>query len=436
MVNKNTTIEHSRIVQKSPIHYSWVILIVGTLGMILSSPGQTYSVSIFIEQFIQDLGLSRSLVSSLYTIGTVTGGLALPMVGRQIDKRGSRTMVVIISLLFGLACIYMGFVQNAVMLGIGFVGIRMLGQGSMSIVSRNVVNQWWVRRRGAILGIAVLASSILGVALFPNLINWLIPQVGWRTTYMLLGGLVIVLMLPVGGIFFRNRPELYGLLPDADVEEKVGETARPREGVGAVSPTSPLEENWALPQVIRTRAFWLIVLGTSTFDMLSTGLTFHIVSIFADNGLSNDLAAAVFLPVAATTAVIGLLSGLLIDRVPAKYLLSIGLFLQTATLLMTTSLINPTVAIMYGIIMGATGGLARTISNVIWANYFGRQNLGAISGVTSSIGVVASGLGPLWFGVWRDVAGSYTPALLISAVLPLVLAVFALTIQRPRLENL
>ena len=117
-------VERSRLVEKSPVYYGWVILVVGTLAMIMSSPGQTYSVSIFIEQFIEELGLSRTLVSSLYSVGTITGSLALPAIGRQVDKRGARSMVVIVSILLGLACIYMGLVQNALMLGVGFVSVR------------------------------------------------------------------------------------------------------------------------------------------------------------------------------------------------------------------------------------------------------------------------------------------------------------------------
>ncbi|MCP4415201.1 MAG: MFS transporter, partial [Chloroflexi bacterium] len=94
----NPTAPHTdSLVQKSPIFYGWIILVVGTIGLTMTSPGQTYAVSIFVEHFIRDLSLSRSLVSSLYTIGTLTGSFALPFVGRQIDKRGPRLMVMLIS---------------------------------------------------------------------------------------------------------------------------------------------------------------------------------------------------------------------------------------------------------------------------------------------------------------------------------------------------
>lgn len=151
----------------------WVVLIIGTIGLVMTSPGQTYAVSIYIEHFIADLGISRSLVSTLYTAGTLIASLALPMVGQQLDRIGSRRMFAIITVIFGLACIYMGFVQNAVMLLIGFILLRMLGQGSLSLVSRNVINQWWVRRRGMAMGIGGMVSTLLGSGSFPNLIVWI-----------------------------------------------------------------------------------------------------------------------------------------------------------------------------------------------------------------------------------------------------------------------
>jgi len=111
----SAAIRQSRFVNRSPIFYGWIIMFVGTLGLIMTSPGQTYSISVFVEYFIGDLGLSRSSVSTIYTVSTLIGSFALPVVGGQIDRRGVRLMMTVIVVLFGLACIYMGFVLNALM---------------------------------------------------------------------------------------------------------------------------------------------------------------------------------------------------------------------------------------------------------------------------------------------------------------------------------
>lgn len=424
----------SKFVENSPVFYGWIILVVGIIGGVMSSPGQTYSFSIFIEKFITDLNISRTQVSLLYSIGTFTGSLALPYIGAQLDKRGPRIMVVIIAIAFGCACIYMGFVRNTIMLLIGFIFMRMLGQNSISMVSQYVINQWWVRRRGFVLGIATLFSSTLGQGLFPLLIDWLIPMFGWRTSYFILGGMVMLVMLPLGHLFFRWSPERYGLQPDGAGRKSPRQNVIDSQDAEIVKSdeTPLLEENWTRGEALRTGAFWLILISISTFSMLGTGMTFHMVSIFADNGLSPTMAAAVFFPMSLTISLLGIPGGWLVDRVDVKYMLSIGLVLQAVTVLFAGSLASPQLAILFGVVFGLTNAFARVVSNVVWANYFGRKNLGAISGVAGTFGSAASGVGPLIYGFGRDVAGSYWTALWISALLPVAMAILVLFMQRPR----
>lgn len=431
------------MIDRLPGNYGWIILIAGTIGVIMSSPGQTYSVSIFLEHIREDLGINRTTISLMYTIGTVTGSFALPFIGRMLDIRGPRLMMMVVAVLFGVACVYMGFVQNALMLAIGFVGIRMLGQGSTSLISRQMINIWWVEKRGTILGISMFAAAVLGPGLFPLLINWLIPQYGWRVAYPILGGMVVVIMVPIAYFFYRRRPEMYGFLPDG--KGKIADALEKAKADQAVQDALPEnlrvkeklvdEENWTLKQVTSTWTFWLLLLAMISFDMLGTGVSFHVVSIFTDNGLTADLAAAYFLPMSVITAIIALGGGVLIDRIPAKYMLSIGLFLQCASFLVATIMTTPAMALVFVSLRGLNGGMARVVSNVLWPKYYGRDNLGAITGFATTFGVIGSGLGPLIYGFGRDISTSYTPALLITAIMPLLLGIMVLFLEKPSLKN-
>ncbi len=391
----------------------------------MTSPGQTYVVSIFLESFIADLGISRSLVSMLYTLGTLVGSFILPIVGYQLDRHGARLIVVLITALFGLACVYMGYVQNAFMLGLGFIALRMLGQGSLGMVCTNVINQWWVRRRGMVMGISGMAGSLISLGGFPNLINWLLPIYGWRFTYILLGIILVFVMTPLAFIFFRNQPEDYGLQPDG------GESGIFRSRKRKQVPTGWTEVHWTLGQAMHTSVFWILLGSLSAISMLSTGLFFHIVSIFTDNGLTPDLAAAVFVPVAVTTALVNWGSGLLVDRVPVRVLLAIGLFFQALSLLMARSLSGITLVLIFGIVLGISSGLIRILGSVVWAMYFGRQHLGSITGFTTMITITGSAMGPMPLGIGRDLLGSYNLALIISAVIPLLLGILGLFIDDP-----
>jgi len=415
---------YSYIVTQSPVYYGWIILVVGTIGQIMTSPGQTYVNSIFIEYFIRDLNISRTLVSTLYTIGTLTASLGLPWVGRQVDRRGPRVMVTAISVALGLACIYMGFVLNAAMLLIGFILLRMMGQGSLSLVSTNVINQWWVRRRGPLLGISGVAGALLGVGAFPNLVNWLIPLYGWRAAYMVLGVMLLLVMAPLGYLFFRNRPEDHGLLPD-------GLTTPASLTVPSTSAVIFTEDNWTLQEATRTPVFWVFTLGMASISMLGTGLQFHIVSIFADNGQSAALAALAYVPVAITTALTNLASGFLVDRVRLRVLMALALMLQALSMWMVPHLGVVTLAMVFGVVIGATSGLMRTVNTVAFAKYYGRLHLGAIAGVTSTVLVASSALGPMPMGLARDLLGNYATTLNLLTLLPLGLAIACLFVDRP-----
>ena len=416
-------IRSSRLINLTPVYYGWIILLMGTLGMIMTAPGQTYAVSIFIEHLIADLGLSRSLVSSLYTIGTLVGSFILPLVGRQIDHRGPRVVMTLIALFFGFACIYMGFVANAVMLGLGFIFIRMLGQGSLGMVSTNAINQWWVRRRGTMMGLSGLVVSLLGLGGFPALINWLIPIYGWRATYMLLGLVLLVWFAPLVIMLVRDQPEQYGLQPDGFVLAST-ENSVTEPGVN--------EENWTLAEARRTPAFWIMGMSIASIAMLGTGLFFHMVSIFKDNGLDSTTAAWVYVPIALTTAVVTVGSGVLVDRTGMRFLLATALFLQTISLLLAQFLQGAETAFVYGMILGATMGLMGMVNGVGWAKYYGRKYLGSITGVTSTILIVGAALGPMPLGIARDWMGNYNAVLTLCALIPFGLGIASLFMGRPK----
>jgi sugar phosphate permease len=134
--------------------------------------------------------------------------------------------------------------------------------------------------------------------------------------------------------------------------------------------------------------------------------------------------------------VVQLAGGLLIDRIPVRVMLATSLLLQAVVLVMAPVLQSVEMAFGLGVLMGMRGGFQMVVSNVVWANYFGRRHLGSITGVTSTLSVAGSALGPMPFGVGRDLLGSYEGILTGFAVLPFVLAFVTLFFaKRPRRET-
>ena len=109
--------------KKSKQYYGWVIVIVGALMLFFSSPGQTFSVSIFIDHYIENFGWSRSQISSFYSIATLISGFSMPFVGKLIDSKGHRKSAVIISFLFVIVLVWMSAIRAPWMIFFVFIFI-------------------------------------------------------------------------------------------------------------------------------------------------------------------------------------------------------------------------------------------------------------------------------------------------------------------------
>jgi len=195
----------------------------------MTLPGQTAGVSVFFDPIAAELGISRMSASIAYATGTLAGILPAPIIGYWIDRRGPRLTATVIAGGLALACAFMATVQSAMMLLVGFALLRGAAIGGLSLVSQQVVNLWFVRRRG----IAAAAASLglaAGAMIFPKLIDGLISLYGWRGAYLALAGLVALTILPVAAALFRGRPENFGLTTDAGL---------PPAACAVLRPTSP-----------------------------------------------------------------------------------------------------------------------------------------------------------------------------------------------------
>ncbi|MGL6132802.1 MAG: MFS transporter [Prochlorococcaceae cyanobacterium] len=370
--------------------------------------------SVFLDPIIEDLGLTRSLVSLLYMLGTLAGSLALPWIGRGIDRFGTRRAVVAIAALFSLACGGMALVQGVLTLGLGFIAIRGLGQGALGLVSINAINLWFVQRRGLALSLSGIGFA-LGIGTFPLLIEQLIHQYGWRWAYALLGGLVAVTILPAGALVFRRQPELYGLQPDGRLR---GSAQR-----------RTTEAHLTLAEARRTSTFWLFALGNGVVAALGTGLLFHHYSIMATAGVDRTLAALVFLPYGVVAAGANLVSGLLLDRISPRFLLSVMVWMLCLALLLAVRVNSPRLMLIYGMLLGLMQGINGILQAGIYAYYFGRAHLGSISGFAATLMVAATAVGPLLFAVGFERFGSYAQILTLASLLPLAVGLVALGLE-------
>ena len=404
-----------------PFFYGWVILGVCALGMFTSGPGQTYGVSVFVNPIIEETGWSRTSVSGLYTAGSLTAAAAMFLVGRLLDQYGARKVLPVVVVLFGFALVFISLVSQQWHLFIGFALIRILGQGSLTLIPTTVIAVWFVRLRGRVMALNSL-GSVVSQAAFPPLITILISAYGWRSAWVVLGVIVWLLMLMPAVLLIRRTPESVGLLPDGGSLQSEGQMPSVLED----------EVNFTLPQALRTRAFWLLIFAGSSQSLIGTALVFHHVSVMDSLGLDAVVAASA-LSVIAPGALSGtFIAGFLCDRFPNRFVLMGGQMVLILAMLLTFVMALPWHAIVYGVLLGLAGGTLMTSAAVIWPNYYGRTHLGSIRGVVTAGMVASAALGPLPFGFLFDISSSYTLAVAIFLALPVACAIASLAATPPR----
>lgn len=414
--------QHSRVIERTPVFYGWMIWLVATIGIIGSAPGQAFTVSIFIDHYIAEFGMGRTMVSGLFGLGTFLAAFSLTWIGRQIDRRGTRQVGAVISGLFALVLVFVSMIAGPLTMFMSFIAIRMLGQGSMVLVSMSAIAQWWRHRRGWVVGLA-----LVGFALFQTIylraLQLLIENYGWRTTWVILGIAVGAVVLPLWWVLMRDRPEDYGLQPDA--------THYPLDAEGRIQDDVFPEENWTLAEALRVPIFWVFVSGRFLAAAWGTGMVFHQVSIITGHGYPAAAVAQAYGMLALVNAFATLGVGRYISRVRPGYVISGQLSLIMLVMLLAMSMTANWMLIAYAALFGVVMALGSTFDGVVWADLFGRMHHGAIRGFVTTALVAGTALGPIIYGLSYDLLGSYSPIMWFGGGLMLLPLIFSFFVNRP-----
>lgn len=390
------------------------MLVVGSIGVLASVPGQTAGVSVFTDQLTETTGLSRLELSIAYLIGTGTSGLLLPRAGRAIDRHGSRRVAgaAVIGLaitLVGLSAVGpMTTTMGMVVMSLGFGCLRFTGQGLLTLTSRTMISQWFERRRGMVTSSSNAVMSF-AFASSPALLLALIEIDGFRTAWRILAVALVVVMGSIVVLFFRDSPESSGLVIDG--------------GVAAVSGShDPViigsDQDRTRADAVRDLRFWAVTIPVVAMASTSTALTFHILDFGSELGIDDDRIVRIFLPIAFVSVPVTLLGGWLVDTVPPIVVAAVMSAAQIVMYVAVSMLDQPVAAAIAVLAWGISAGCFAPLTSAAIPRLFGRRHLGSIAGLQMSAMVVGSAIGPALFALVEASTGSYRPALWLSVALP------------------
>lgn len=386
---------------KQSIFYGWWIVGAAALCQFVFLSVSHVSVGVLLRPVTGELGWPAwafTLGSSLAVICGVFSGI---LVGKVVDRRGPRRLMLVGSIVSGL-CLYALGRQSDLWLfwifhGIcGLVGWNLFGP----LVVNAILNKWFVAKRGWALAVGSVGISLAGM-ITPVVLTAIVDDLGWRAGYTSLAVFVLVVVTPAA-LVMRRTPEDHGLHPDglvpAPVDDDSAESAKP---------------GLSRAQAVRTLSFWMLAAGFGLNAMALTSILVHAIPFATHAGFSRATAS-----IAVSVAGLGNLSSkavwaFALQRVGPRPLVmaaystsAVGALCMLAATTSVDQMMLMAGFFLYGFGFGGTIPL----TEFLWATYFGRENIGAIRGISQPVSSLGSSFGPVLVGLWFDQSHTYLPA--------------------------
>jgi MFS family permease len=343
-----------------------------------------YGLPFFYDFLVRDFGWSRAQVTSgnalsKLLVGPLFGFLA----GWLVDRFGPRRLMVVGIVTAGVALVGLGTIHSLTGFYLFYLCNALGYVCGGPLPNQVLLSRWFTVARGRAMGFAYLGIG-LGGALVPFLAVWLTRALGWRGALEALGGLIILLALPLA-LVVRESPNA------------------PAVADGAAAPA-----RHPLGPVVRAPAFYLLLMG-SMCSIAAVGGTNQHLKLFLslDHGYSQAGAARIASLILASSLVGRLGMGWLADRIAKKHIMLL-IYLLVASAIPLLLLTGSGGAIyLFAVLFGIGLGGEYMVIPLMAADLFGVRVLGRAMGIVLTADGVAEALAPVLVGRLYDVSGSY-----------------------------
>ena len=399
-------------------YYGWAIVWASTVSAFGMAPMFGPVLGVFFSSIESELGWSRSTIALAFTIGSATGSVFQMLTGRLLDRYGARMVVVAAGVIIALAMVGLSWMQEPWQFWLAFGAGRGSALAGIQVGTGVALSNWFLRRRGRVIAIRGVGQRA-GQSLMPMVIFAIMAIAGWRAAFLSLAGVTAVLIILPALIYMRRRPEDLGMtLEGMSAEELAAARSGGGSGGGRVGRLSRQvrDISFTLDEAKRTRAFWLLLFFVIVERFALGSINLHMVVNFEDRGLAAGLAVSTLSIFAATSALTTLPWGFAFEHIQVRYgamMMSGLLFLSVLVLLVANSY---PLAVAFALLFGVAIGAGNIVEQMLWAEYFGREHLGAIRAFGAPFRI-ASPSGPFLTALLFDWTDSYTLPFTIFAVI-------------------
>ena len=420
--------------QSSGIYYGWWIVLASMSVLVVGSGFYWQGFGVFFLSLQEEFNTNRAALSGAIALSQLEGGMMGPVGGYLVDRFGPRRMITFGAIVMGCGFLLMSRVDTLIMFYVVFLGVISVGMSvGIRVPALVAPANWFVKKRGLAIGISLTGSGLGGI--FIPVLGLLIVNYGWRTTAIVAGIAIWVLVLPLARIM-RTRPEDHGLLPDGELPG--GRPAAPVESSADESRTARttpphLEGDFTLRMAMRMPVFWFLAIAFGLRQFAVGAISLHVVPFLVDTGRSLEIAS--FMLAATTlTSIFGRLGfGWLADRFPPRYIMALSmLMVGLGAIILANVTEGWTLLILYIVVYAIGWGGGATTMNATRGAYFGRRAFGTISGTMDFFQMFGLVLGPIFAGFVYDFTGNYTIAFTSFAISAAASGVLMVFLRPPR----
>jgi MFS family permease len=403
------------------IHYGWVITGLSAVANTLAwSVRSTFA--LFYVALLQEFGWGRAETALGYSLSWL---LFSPLAGRLNDRFGPQVLVPVGGLLLAAGLALTGRAQALWHYYLAFGVLVAAGIACIMMPAAAVISHWFIRSRGAAMGI-ISAGSSLSAFLFYPLNAWLIASFGWRHALDVYGLIILLGVGPLGALLYRRHPADVGAVP-------YGMQLPAREPQEHPQPSATRIRELTLGGALRTYQLWAVfamwALGVIGYQIITT----HQVAHALGQGFDPGTIAWAFGLSGIFTAAGNLIGGALSDRWSREWVFSLGTGIGVLGIWCFSALTGPHDLVLLLIYTAAGLGFGMRISllTAIPADLFAGKHFGAILGFTNGGGGLGGFIGPFLAGYLFDSTGDYQIAFAVSA-LAIIGSAVAVWIAGPR----
>jgi predicted MFS family arabinose efflux permease len=344
---------------------------------------------LFLDPLHATFGWKREAMGGAFALAAITVALVSPLIGLLLDRFPPRRIILpgILVFAFGLATLSR-LTPHIVQFYVTFFVIGLVANATAQFAYTRTVLTWFTTHRGFALAL-LLSGSGVGSMLIPPLTQWMIEHHGWRSAFLLLGGIAL-LGFPLTAMLVRNRSE--ASIVRSDHRADTGMT---------------------VAAALRTAAFWILAFITILSAFSENGLVTNLAPILTQHGVLAAT-AALALSVRGGAGIIGRLGiGFAIDRFSPERIQSLVLALSAAGMLILAFASSPWTSLLGAAILGVGLGSEADVGPYLLARYFGRRHFSVLYGLTWTAYAIGGATGPLWIGHMYDRAGAYLPRFIV-----------------------